>query len=254
MSDDVFAQTEGKEVEGTTSTVETSPLADLVGDDKKFKTLDDLAKGKLESDKFIEQLQGELKQTREQMAELEEAASKKATVSDLVDAVKKANKKVDEDGNQPISEEQLKTMVADIMDGRTEAQTRASNFRQANQSVLDKFNGDVEAARAYTAERAKQLGLTTDKLKSLGEESPSAFRQLMDVKPSTGSQSVTALPEANVERGANPQSATVIDGHRTKAYYDNLKKELGPSKYWNDTKIQGAYFKDAQALGDRFNQ
>ena len=254
MSDDVFAQTEGKEVEGTTSTVETSPLADLVGDDKKFKTLDDLAKGKLESDKFIEQLQGELKQTREQMAELEEAASKKATVSDLVDAVKKANKKVDEDGNQPISEEQLKTMVADIMDGRTEAQTRASNFRQANQSVLDKFNGDVEAARAYTAERAKQLGLTTDKLKSLGEESPSAFRQLMDVKPSTGSQSVTGIPEVNVERGSNPAQQMVIDGHHTKAYYDNLKKELGPSKYWNDTKIQGAYFKDAQALGDRFNQ
>jgi len=254
MSDDVFSQTEGKEVEGTESTVATSPLADLVGDDKKFKTLDDLAKGKLESDQFIEQLKGELKTVREQMAELEEAASKKATVSDLVDAVKKANKKVDEEGNQPISEEQLSKMVADIMDGRTEAQTRASNYQQANKAVLDKFNGDVEAARAYTAERAKQLGLTTDKLKALGEESPSAFKQLMEVKPSTGSQGVTALPEVNVERGANPQRATVIDGHHTKAYYDNLKKELGPSKYWNDTKIQGAYFKDAQALGDRFNQ
>ena len=254
MSDDVFASTEGKEVEGTTSTVDTSPLADLVGDDKKFKTLDDLAKGKLESDKFIEQLQGELKQTREQMAELEEAASKKATVSDLVEAVKNANKKVDEEGNQPVSEEQLKKLVTDIMEGQTEAQTRASNFKQANQSVLDKFNGDVEAARTYTAERAKQLGLTVDKLRSLGEESPSAFRALMDVKPSTGSQGVTGIPEVNVERGSNPAQQMVIDGHHTKAYYDNLKKELGPSKYWNDTKIQGAYFKDAQALGDRFNQ
>ncbi len=140
------------------------------------------------------------------------------------------------------------------MDGRTEAQTRASNFKQANQSVLDKFDGDVEAARAYTAERAKQLGMSTDKLRALGEESPSAFRTLMDVKPSTGSQSVTALPEVNVERGANPAAQEVVDGVRTKAYYDRLKKELGPAKYWNDTKIQGQYFKDAQALGDRFNQ
>src|SRR5210317_1478061 len=183
MTDDVFSQTEGKEVEGTVSTVTTSPLAELVGEDKKFKSIDDLAKGKLEADQHIGQLEGEMKMLREQMAELEEAASKKATVSDLVDAVKNANKKVDEDGNQPISEEQLKTMVADIMDGRTEAQTRASNFRQANQSVLDKFNGDVEAARTYTAERAKQLGISVDKLKALGEESPSAFKQLMETQP-----------------------------------------------------------------------
>ena len=254
MSDDVFAKTEGQEVEGTESTVETSPLAQLVGEDKKFKSLDDLAHGKLESDKFIEQLQGELKQVREQMAELEDAASKKATVSELVDAVKNANKKVDEEGNQPVSEEQLKEMVNSIMDGRYEKQTRLTNYQQANQSVLDKFNGDVEAARAYTAERAKQLGITTDKLRALGEESPSAFRQLMDVQPSTGSQSVTAIPEVHVERGANPHREMVIDGHRTKAYYDKLKTEMGPSKYWNDTKIQGAYFQDAQALGDRFNQ
>ena len=254
MSDDVFAQTGAAESEGTESTVTTSPLVDLVGEDKKFKTLDDLAKGKLESDKFIEQLQVELKTVREQMAELEDAASKKATVSDLVDAVKNANKKVETEGNQPISEENLKKLVTDIMEGQTEAQTRASNFKQANQSVLDKFNGDVEAARTYTAERAKQLGISVEKLRSLGEESPSAFRTLMDVKPSTGSQSVTALQESVVERGANPQRPMVIDGHRTKAYYDNLKKELGPSKYWNDTKIQGAYSKDAMALGDRFNQ
>ena len=254
MTDDVFSQTEGKEVEGTVSTVTTSPLAELVGEDKKFKSIDDLAKGKLEADQHIGQLEGEMKLLREQMAELEEAASKKATVSDLVDAVKTANKRVDTEGNQRISEEQLQQMVESIMEGRHEKQTRLANFQQANKSVLDKFNGDVEAARAYTAERAKQLGLTTDKLRSLGEESPSAFKQLMETQPSTGAQGVTGIPEVHVDRGVNQHSQMVIDGHRTKAYYDNLKREMGPSKYWNDTKIQGAYFKDAQALGARFNE
>jgi hypothetical protein len=251
MTDDVFAQTEGQP-EGTTSIPDASPLAELLGEDKKFKTIDDLAKGKLEADKFIEQLQGELKTVREQMAELEDSATKSATVTDLVDAVKNANKQVDEEGNQPISEEQLQGMVESIMEGRHEKQTRLANFQQANQAVLDKFNGDVEAARTYTAERAKQLGLSVDKLRTLGEESPSAFQQLMETKSSTGSQSVAALPEVNVERGS-PSSAEVIDGHHTKAYYDRLKKDLGPSKYWNDTKIQGQYFKDANALRDRFN-
>lgn len=247
MTDDVFSKTEGDQGE-------VNPLNELVGDGKKFSTLDELAKGKLESDQFIEQLKGELATVRSEMATLEEQANKKNTVTDLIDAVNKANKKVDEDGNQPISEGQLKEMVDSIMDNRYEKQTRLTNYQQANQSVLDKFKGDVEAARAYTAERAKQLGITTDKLKALGEESPSAFKQLMEVSQSTGSpQSVTGLPEVNVERGPNPHAVESIDGHHTKAYYDKLKQDLGLSKYWNDTKIQGQYFKDAQALGDRFN-
>ena len=247
MTDDVFSKT--GENEG-----EVNSLHELVGEGKKFSTLDELAKGKLEADQFIEQLKGELSTVRSEMATLEEQANKKATVSDLIEAVKKTNSKVDEEGNQPISEEQLKEMVDSIMDNRYEKQTRLTNYQQANQSVLDKFNGDVEAARTYMAERARELSLTTDKLKALGEESPSAFKQLMEQGQRTGSpQGVTGLPEVNVENRSNPHGVEVIDGHHTKAYYNKLKMDLGPAKYWNDPKIQGAYFKDAQALGDRFN-
>jgi hypothetical protein len=248
MTDDVFSQTKGNESKGH----DNSPLADLVGDDKKFKSLDDLANGKLEADKHIETLEGELKQVRTQMAELEEQANKSKTVSDLVDAVKKANR-AEQEGNQPVSEEQLQEMVASIMDGRHEKQTRLANYQQANQSVLDKFNGDVEAARTYTAERARQLGITTDKLKALGEESPSAFKQLMEVPSSTGSQGVVAVPEVQMPGGGSPAHQEVVDGHHTKAYYDRIKRDMGPSKYWNDTKIQHQYYRDALALGDRFN-
>jgi hypothetical protein len=248
MADDVFSQIEGDVVQGH----DQSPLAELVGEGKKFKSLEDLAVGKQEADKHIEQLEGELKLLREQMGSLEEQSNKAATVSDLVAAVRNANKP-DVEGNQPVSEEQLQEMVASIMDGRTEAQTRASNYQEANQSVLDKFNGDVEAARTYTAERAKQLHMTAAQLKALGEESPSAFKQLMDVKPSTGSQSTQAVPGA-VQTGSMAPRMDAIDGHHTKAYYDKLKAEIGPAKYWNDTKIQGQYMKDAVALGDRFNQ
>jgi hypothetical protein len=246
---DVFAQTEGKE------SGDTNPLQELVGEGKKFTNVEELARGKLQADTFIEQLKEELKLTREQMGNLEQQAQKKATVSELVDAVKNANNpEQNESGNHPISEDQLQEMVNSILDGRNEAQTRVSNYQQANQSVLDKFEGDLEAAKAYTAERAKQLGMSTDQLKALGEESPSAFRQLMEVSHSTGSQGVSGLPERKVEGPNHGNRKEVVDGHHTKAYYDKLKAELGPVKYWNDTKIQGQYLQDAHALGDRFNQ
>jgi hypothetical protein len=250
MSDDVFAQTEGRE------SGDTNPFQELVGEGRKFQTAEELARGKLEADKFIEQLKEELKMTREQMVTLEEKASKRETVTDLVEAVKNANTRQHEGESQTnqISEDKLQEMVASIMDGRHEKQTRLANYQQANQSVLDKFEGDIEAARAYTAERARQLGMNAEQLKALGEESPSAFKQLMESSQGTGSQGVTGLPESRTSGPSHDYRKEVVDGHHTKAYYDKLKVELGPAKYWNDTKIQGNYMKDAQALGDRFNQ
>lgn len=249
MSDDVFAQTEGRKAD------DKDPLAELVGEGKKFATVHELARGKEEADKFIEQLKEELKMTREQMVQLEEKASKRDTVNDLVEAVKRANAHEEDSGrNQSITEDKLQEMVTSILDGRHEKQTRLANYQQANQAVLDKFNGDVEAARAYTAERAKQLGITTEKLKALGEESPSAFKQLMEVSHRTGSQSVAGIDGAKKDGPSHSYRQEVVDGHHTKAYYDKLKAELGPAKYWNDTKIQGQYVVDAVALGDRFNQ
>lgn len=249
MAEDVFAQTGGKEAG------DNDPLRELVGEGKKFANVEELARGKEEADKFIEQLKEELKMTRNQMVQLEEKASKSETVHDLVEAVKRANSHEENSGrNQAISEDKLQEMVNSILDGRHEKQTRLANYQQANQAVLDKFNGDIEAARAYTAERAKQLGISTDRLKALGEESPSAFKQLMEVNHRTGSQGVAGIEGAKRDGPSYDYRKDVIDGHHTKAYYDKLKAELGPSKYWNDTKIQGQYVKDAVALGDRFNQ
>ena len=252
MSDDVFSQTEGA---GSDEAAERSLLPELVGEGKKFATVEELAKGKLEADRFIEQLQNENKLARQQLTELESQKIKAASVNDLVDAVKNANKQATEEGNQPISEDRLSKMVREIMDGEYEAQTRAENRARANKAVLDKVQGDVEAARSYIAEKAKELNMNVEQLTSLSESSPSAFLKLIDSKPNTGTPSASGIPNA-VNTGALEGHAKqeVIDGHHTKAYYDRLKKDLGPAKYWNDTKIQGQYMRDAAALGDRFNQ
>ena len=243
MSEDVFAQTEG---------VSESALQQLVGEGKKFETIEDLAKGKMEADAFIERLEGENKLTREEMAELEVKAQKQHTISELIETVKKTNEQGIKEGNQPISKDDLSNMVKSIMDGEHEQQTKALNRKQANQAVLDKVNGDVEAARTYVAERARQLNTSVEKLQALSEDSPTAFQTLMDVNQSTGSQGITAIPGAQTG-SMQSERETVIDGHKTKAYYDNLKREIGSSVYWNDSKIQGQYYKDAVALGDRFN-
>ena len=248
MSDDIFVQT--TDAEGNVD----NPLTSLVGSGKKFATAEELARGKLEADKHISQLEGELKLMREEMAKIEGQKVKEHTITDLMDAIKNANKQADPEGNHPISEEDLRKTVSEIMEGRLEEQTRLENRARANKAVLDKVNGDVEAAKSYVAERAKELIMSVEDLQSLSERSPSAFLKLIGSEPKPGSPGVSSLHGANTAtiEGSSPQME--IDGHRTKAYYSKLKEELGPQKYWMDTKIQSQYMKDSIALGDRFNQ
>lgn len=230
---------------------EQSILDELVGEGKKFKTVEDLAKGKLESDAFIEQLEGENKTVREKLAELEGASGESATVADLIKAVRDADAKSGETSEVTnLTDEELAEKVRSIMHGESEAQTRARNREQANQSVLEKVGGDEVAAKTYLEERARQLGLTVAALGELGERSPTAFAELMNSKLPVNAPSVSSIRGQNTQTEA--RNAEVIDGHHTKAYYDRLKKEIGPAKFWNDPKIQGAYYKDALALGDRF--
>jgi hypothetical protein len=230
-------------------------VSDLVGEDKKFKTVEDLAKGKLEADSYIEQLKEENRIAREKLGELEGSKSKDETVSELLRAVREHQKDQQGDvkGDNQVNDEDLSERIKAIMQGETEAQTKAQNRSEANQSVLDKVGGSVEAAQAYLAERAKQLGMTVERLRELGEISPSAFAKLVDADSSTVSKGITGLThQSSSNHQVGPQ--TEIDGHKTKAYYDALKKEIGPAKYWNDHKIQGQYAKDAMFLRERFNQ
>ena len=241
MSDDIFTSNDRNEAQSVVDT--------LVGEGKKYKTIEDLAKSRLEADSHIERLENENKLTREQMIELEKKADKEGTIASLIETIKSSNTQGTDEGNQPISDDDLSKKIDEILGSKTEKQTRDSNYKEATQAVLDKVNGDVEAAKSYVAERARQLGTTAEKLKALGEESPKAFKELMNVGRSTGSPGVTSIG------GFKPpgDTVTIVDGHRTKAYYEAMKKEMGVSKYWSDRKLQAQYTKDAMALGDRFN-
>ena len=240
MSDETFIPTGDKKAE--------SIVDQLVGEGKKFATVEDLAKGKMESDAFISQLEGEAALKAEQLAALDQGKSKEATIAELIQTMKDSNKQGTE-GNNQMSEEDLSKKIREIMQGESEATTKESNRAKGIKAVLDKVNGNVEAANSYVAERASQLHMSVEAITKLSEESPEAFHTLMETNVSTGTPSVVSI------QGGTPPADTqlVIDGHKTKAYYDNLKKEVGASKYWTSSKIQGDYYKDAVALGDRFN-
>ena len=238
---------------GTPENKQESTLDSLVGDGKKFSTAEELAKGKQEADSFIEQLQGELKGVRDDLTLLEGKSADSKTVADLIKAVQ-GTQKQEEGGSNQLSDDDLRKQITEIMQGVSDSKTRGQNRETGNALVLEKMGGDVEAAKLFIAERAKQLGMSTAALAELSERSPDAFAKLVDVDPSTIIKSIVSLDGMNSETLDKAEPKTVIDGHKTKAYYNKLKQEMGIGKYWSDSKVQGEYYQDALALGDRFNQ
>ena len=160
------------------------PLKELVGEGKKFKTVEDLAKGKLESDNFITQLQTEQAALRKQLAELDEKAKESITLKAVLEKLEQAKKPPSDDKTvtTPVNQnEDFDTKIAQY----EQTKSRKTNRELANQSLVEKFNGDAAKASEFVASKAKELGLTKEVMADMAERSPSAFAQLLGLDSKT---------------------------------------------------------------------
>lgn len=246
MSDDVFATPGEKD----TSTA----LDSLVGEGKKFATVEDLAKGKLAADKHVTTLEEEAAIAKELAEKLNKETGTAHTVADLMKAVKEAtaSKEGESEGTKPMSTEDLQELIKSVIAGETATSTKDANRAKGNALVLSKAKGDVEVAKALIAERAKAVGMTPASLAELSESSPDAFAKLMEIDSKTQAPSTGALDSANTDT----LSAAVleVDGFKTRSYYEAQRKEMGNLKYIHDKSLQTEMQKASQALGAKFNQ
>jgi adenosyl cobinamide kinase/adenosyl cobinamide phosphate guanylyltransferase len=215
-------------------------LAELVGDGKKFRTVEDLAKGKAESDRYIATLTAQLDEARTEV-------QKRIALEELKTAILER----DNNNNQltPGQPEQKPVVDADSIEelvNKKLTEAEATKIRNANEAaVADKLtsvwgeNAKVELARAGAA-----IGMSLKELQEIGQRNPQALFKLIGV----GNQPVAnggAVPRSS-ERSGNDN----LNGERTKAYYDKLKAS-NPKAYW-DKRNQIQMNKDAMRLKERF--
>lgn len=245
MSSDVFAANQGSE----------SVLDTLVGEGKKFDNVEALAQGKAKSDEHITTLETELAELKSKLEGSESTEEKNATIQDLIEAVKTQTKNPEgSEAAATLSADELQDIVRSIVTGDREADTKALNRRLGNELVLKRVDGNVEAARAFVAERAAQLGMSPAALAELSETSPSAFAALIDPSESTASSgSLSQLPSVNTDVLSQDTRAMEIDGFKTKAWFDAKKKELGHVKYLHTQSVQRELTRSMNGLGERFS-
>lgn len=219
-------------------------FAELVGPEAKFKTPQDLARGKVESDLFIEQLKRE-------NAEMRNDLSTRIKYEEFLDRVERA--KLSNEGNQPNEEQQGQQKSAmspeeleQLLDRKFREREARSTATQNLTEVQNKLRETLGPNYALKVrEQAQALGLSTEFLNNLAATQPKAFYRMLDIDTSKGTSPSVSPPKTSVNtEGFVPSTGTA----RGKSYFDEILKK--DRLVYFTPKVQNEIFAAIKEMGE----
>lgn len=236
------------------ATQETKPqesyvtkLTEAKGDN--WKDPEVLAKGKIEADSHIQQLERQLSEMKEDLGKqdyskqlLDELQNRAADPTTANNAMPNNNNggTVQENTNSNVSEADLKSLVERTLSERDRESVIKQNLSLVDQELESSFGTE---ALNRVKEKSKELGISMQRLQDVAAESPNAFFSLIgepkkDFKP---------MVQGSVRTDSvNMQSSS----ERNWNYYQNLRRENRNLYY--SSKIQQQILQDKQRLGEQF--
>lgn len=226
-------------------------LEKYVGEGKKYKTVEDLAKAYDNANNVIPTLKEDLQTQREFIAaKLEELANQRNThipPNDQTVEPRATNPAPAAPPNGGV--EELDARIKQILENDRTERTYQDNA-QKTESVLIERLGSREAAIQAVQQKAQELGVEPGYLKQTAFTSPKAFFNLMGIDPEIKpTSSSTPGSASDVNPRALAENSTAVKAG-TYGYYDNLRKS-DPKRYWSPA-MQKQMMLDAQAKGDEF--
>lgn len=224
---DVFADT---------TVVTPDPVTELVGEGKKFKTVEDLAKGKIEADKFINDLKAEMAELRSHLEGQTKLDELKQEIQEL--RAQREGQPKPQTGDA-LSAADIKALVTKAITDTERSRSSAQNIQDAQSAVIEKL-GTAEKASEFIVTKAKELGVSTEELKGIASRSPTAFLKMLDVTVEPG-RSETFVTRGTVTTGTDIKSGSAPK-EGTWEYFENIKKTKGVSAYFSPA-VQNALHK-----------
>lgn len=207
-----------------------------------------LAKGKLEADGYISNLESQLTELRE---ELNKQDYSKTLLDQLQEqAADPTTAKLGEPSNNSstnsqnttasLSEDDLKSLVEKTLTEREKGTALANNLSLVDQELEKSFGTE---AKTKVANKAKELGMSMERMREIAAESPQAFFSLIGEPEKTFSPMVQGSVRTE---GVNMQNST----ERDFSYYQKLRRENRNLYY--SAKTQQQMFQDKDRLGEKF--
>ncbi len=229
---------------GSNQTPESESVLDqLVGDGKKFKDVESLAKGKAASDAHIVNLET---QNRELMEELQKRTKAEEQVNRLL-AESQAKETSGEGRTSPsINKEELAELVRNTVQNTNNEAKAEANLQKANDHLVKLYG---EKASEVFKNKARELGLQSDFLEDVARKSPEAFMNILGISASGTSAPTVTKGSVNTE-SLSHQNEGSAPSTGTWAHYEKLRRDK-PSEYWTP-KVQALLFKDRSEKGSTF--
>lgn len=235
---------------GTTPPEVTPTLDQLVGEGRKYKDPDAVAKALMEKDNFIEQLKRE-------NAEAREALSKRTREEEFLDRLATATRpQVSVPTQDPPAPPEAKSaltpdVVEEIIERRELEKARKDNLDAVMSTLQGKF-GDNYVTQVQT--QARDLGYTTAELTAIAAQNPKAFYRLLGIeataRPSGSPPAFSPPPRTSVNTSADMATPSKKDY----AYYRKMRDEKGDRWYFSIPVQQEIWeaSKEALARGEKF--
>lgn len=254
MSEDLFKNAEPSAAPEGGTTPEASHLDTLVGDGKKFADHEALAKGKVESDMHITNLEKELSGMREDLNSrlnmqtfLDRLEKSGVTSTDATPASENAGNAGSEVGTANVTMQDIEAMVAQKLNETTAASQRDTNTRAAI-STLQQNLGSSYGDKVLAA--TQELGVSKEFMTDLAATNPTAFLKLVGADKTPAAQanpSTYTAPRTSVNTGATITSNT---GIKRDSYYSDMRKS-DSKRFWSK-EVQVEMHREAQKQGESF--
>lgn len=224
-------------------------LTELVGEGKKFKTPQELARGKAEADAFIDRMKAEMQELRNEL-------NAKLKLEELVNKLENPQTQQKEplnsnDGQQTREQEvpkglsptELEAFLESKLNEREANRIQQTNIDEVKKTLYQSFGNDY--VRKLN-DKAEELGVSKAFLDNLAKTQPKALYKLLDLAEGQTIKGDVKAPLSSVR--VETFKPNVLE--RTKTYYDELKR-TDKSRYWSPA-IQNQMHNDAIRLGERF--
>lgn len=237
MADDIF---------GDQPLNDAVSLDTLVGEGKKYKDVDALAKAYANLDNFVEEVKRDNATLR---AERDAKAFQNAQGNQEQARQPDPANTPSETPKPQVNEKDLRTLVSEVMEDTINSRRLAENVETTAAKMIEIY-GSASAAQQAIINKARELGVTPDWLRDASARSPQAFFVTMGVDPSNGG------PRQNRSTPAPHSDVRIIpdvngnNNGRNYNYYQELRKTNKAAYY--SANVQAEMQKNARELGDAF--
>lgn len=245
MADSLFDQNTDTELQ---LDAEKDYFSELVGEGKKYKNQNELAKANLHGTNAIEILKRRMDELRTDFTKERETSLAQTSLQELnnkmeaLQASLNARQPQAEDEKLGIRPDEFKSLFSTEYKQLEQERKESANIQMVQNKLKEKYGNNYAQ---LLREKSNSLGLDDNFVETLAKKSPDAFFNTLGLNQSQSNDNFQAPPRSSMRTDFAPNA-----GKRTYAYYEDLRKK-NPNAYY-DPKIANQMMDDAFRYGEAF--